>query len=54
MRAYREDGFPVTIIRPSHTNDRTRIALTGGWTDMARLRAGNRSWFTATGPPYGL
>jgi nucleoside-diphosphate-sugar epimerase len=40
VRAYREEGFPVTIIRPSHTYDRTRIALTGGWTDIARLRAG--------------
>jgi len=40
VRAYREDGFPVTIIRPSHTYDRTRIVLTGGWTDIARLRAG--------------
>ena len=40
VRAYREDGFPVTIIRPSHTYDRTKIALTGGWTDVARMRAG--------------
>lgn len=40
VRAYREDGFPVTIIRPSHTYDRTAIPLTGGWTDIARLRAG--------------
>jgi len=40
VRAYREDGFPVTIIRPSHTYDRTMIALTGGWTDIARMRAG--------------
>ena len=40
VKAYREDGFPVTIIRPSHTYDRTMIALTGGWTDIARLRAG--------------
>jgi len=40
VKAYREDGFPVTIIRPSHTYDRTMIALTGGWTDVARLRAG--------------
>ncbi|HEU5011867.1 MAG TPA: NAD-dependent epimerase/dehydratase family protein, partial [Roseiflexaceae bacterium] len=23
MQAYREDGFPVTIVRPSHTYDRT-------------------------------
>jgi len=40
VRAYREDGFPITIIRPSHTYDRTMVALTGGWTDIARLRAG--------------
>jgi nucleoside-diphosphate-sugar epimerase len=40
VRAYREDGFPATIIRPSHTYDRTMIALTGGWTDIARMRAG--------------
>ena len=39
MKAYRDDGFPVTIIRPSSTYDRTRILLTGGWTDIARMRA---------------
>ena len=39
VKAYREDDFPVTIIRPSHTYDRTSIALTGGWTDIARMRA---------------
>jgi len=38
--AYRHDGFPATIIRPSHTYDQTMIALTGGWTDIARMRAG--------------
>ena len=40
VTAYRERGFPATIIRPSHTYDRTKIALTGGWTDIARMRAG--------------
>ena len=40
VKAYREEGFPVTIIRPSHTYDQTSIALTGGWTDIARMRAG--------------
>lgn len=40
MAAYREQGFPVTIIRPSHTYDRTQIALLGGWTDIHRMRAG--------------
>ena len=39
VKAYREDGFPVTIIRPSHTYDRTSIALMGGWTDIDRMRA---------------
>jgi nucleoside-diphosphate-sugar epimerase len=39
VRAYRQDGFPATIIRPSHTYDQTMIALTGGWTDIARMRA---------------
>lgn len=37
---YRERGFPITIVRPSHTYDHTKIALTGGWTDIARMRAG--------------
>jgi len=40
VRAYRDEGFPATIIRPSHTYDQTKIALTGGWTDIARMRAG--------------
>lgn len=39
MRAYRDDGFPVTVVRPSHTYDRTKIALLGGWTDIHRMRA---------------
>ena len=29
VRAYREDGFPATIVRPSHTYDRTNRALRG-------------------------
>jgi nucleoside-diphosphate-sugar epimerase len=37
---YRERGFPVTIVRPSHTYDHTKIAIMGGWTDIARMRAG--------------
>jgi len=40
MTAYRDEGFPVTIIRPSHTYDRTQIALLGGWTDIHRMRTG--------------
>jgi nucleoside-diphosphate-sugar epimerase len=37
---YRERGFPVTIVRPSHTYDRTKTILSGGWTSLARMRAG--------------
>ncbi len=40
VRAVREQGFPATIVRPSHTYDRTLIPTTGGWTDVARMRAG--------------
>lgn len=38
--AYRDRGFPVTIVRPSHTYDRGLLPNTGHWTDIARLRAG--------------
>jgi nucleoside-diphosphate-sugar epimerase len=40
FRAYREEDFPVTVVRPSHTYDRTKIAMVGGWTDIHRMRAG--------------
>jgi nucleoside-diphosphate-sugar epimerase len=53
VKAYREDGFPATIIRPSHTYDRTMIALTGGWTDIARMRAESQWWCTVMAPPCG-
>jgi nucleoside-diphosphate-sugar epimerase len=40
VRAYRESGFPMTIVRPSHTYDPTLIPLDGGWTALARIRDG--------------
>ncbi|MFS0700313.1 NAD-dependent epimerase/dehydratase family protein [Cellulomonas sp. 179-A 4D5 NHS] len=40
VRAYREDGFPATIVRPSHTYDRTLVPLDGGWTALERMRQG--------------
>ena len=40
FEAYRSTDFPVTVVRPSHTYDRTKIALVGGWTDIHRMRAG--------------
>src|SRR3954471_21219075 len=35
-----EDNFPATIVRPSHTYDRTLVPLDGGWTSIARMRQG--------------
>jgi nucleoside-diphosphate-sugar epimerase len=40
VRVYRDKGFPATIVRPSHTYDRTLVPFDGGWTVPARLRAG--------------
>ncbi len=40
MRAYREDGFPFTIVRPSHTYDKIAIPMQGGWTAIERMRRG--------------
>ena len=39
-RAYRDDGFPVTIVRPSHTYDRTQVPYDTGWTMIDRMRRG--------------
>ena len=38
--ARRDHGFPVTIVRPSHTYDERLLPTMGGWTDIARMRAG--------------
>lgn len=38
MQAYRETKFPVTIVRPSHTYDRTKVPLLGHYTDIDRMR----------------
>lgn len=40
VAAHRERGLPVTIIRPSHTYDERMLPTLGGWTDIARMRAG--------------
>ena len=40
LRAYRDTGFPVTIVRPSHTYDRASVPLHGGWTLIDRMRRG--------------
>ncbi|MDR1799026.1 MAG: NAD-dependent epimerase/dehydratase family protein [Bifidobacteriaceae bacterium] len=36
----RTEGFPATIVRPAHTYDAGLLPCLGGWTDIARLRAG--------------
>ena len=35
-----QEGFPFTIVRPSHTYDRTLLPFDGGYTTVARMRAG--------------
>jgi nucleoside-diphosphate-sugar epimerase len=39
-RAYRDHGFPITIVRPSHTYDPSLVPLEGGWTQVERMRRG--------------
>lgn len=36
--AYREENFPATIVRPSHTYDYTLLPFTGGYTVLNRMR----------------
>jgi nucleoside-diphosphate-sugar epimerase len=40
VAAYREQGFPATIVRPSHTYDPTLVPFGGGWTVLGRMKAG--------------
>ena len=40
VRAFREEGFPMTIVRPSHTYDRTLLPCHGGYTVIDRMRRG--------------
>ncbi len=45
MERYREDGFPVTIVRPSHTYDERSVPLgvhgkNGSWQVVKRIREG--------------
>ncbi|WP_460055634.1 SDR family oxidoreductase [Spirochaeta dissipatitropha] len=37
---YINSGFPMTIVRPSHTYDKTLIPLHGGYTNIQRMKAG--------------
>ena len=41
-RAYREADFPMTIVRPSHTYDKTLLPMDGGYTVVDRMRQGKK------------
>jgi nucleoside-diphosphate-sugar epimerase len=38
--AHREEGYPITIVRPSHTYDQRTPPVYGGWTQIDRMRRG--------------
>jgi nucleoside-diphosphate-sugar epimerase len=40
MKAYLDDDFPVTIVRPSHTYDDANPPLAGSWTVFDRIEQG--------------
>jgi len=40
VAAYRDEGLPMTIVRPSHTYDKTLLPFDGGWTVVDRMRRG--------------
>lgn len=42
VRAYRATQFPCTIVRPSHTYDRTMLPLHGRYTVIDRMRKGKK------------
>lgn len=42
LQAYRDIGFPATIVRPSHTYDQRSVPLHGGYTMLERMRQGKK------------
>ncbi|WP_203137356.1 SDR family oxidoreductase [Microbacterium sp. JZ31] len=56
VAAYRDSGFPMTIVRPSHTYGPSLIPLEGAWTTLQRMIEGRpivvhgdgTSWWTLT------
>ena len=37
---FAKNGFPFTIVRPSHTYDKTKVPLIGGYTALHRIKQG--------------
>jgi nucleoside-diphosphate-sugar epimerase len=42
VQAYREEGFPMTVVRPSHTYSAATLPLTGRYTAVDRMRRGKK------------
>ena len=42
LNAYRNEQFPITIVRPSHTYDRRTLPLKGRYTAIDRMRKGKK------------
>lgn len=42
VQAYRDEKFPMTIVRPSHTYDPSKIPLFGGYTTLRRMKQGRK------------
>jgi nucleoside-diphosphate-sugar epimerase len=42
VHAYRDSKFPMTIVRPSHTYDKTLLPFDGGYTVVNRMRQGKK------------
>jgi nucleoside-diphosphate-sugar epimerase len=42
VQAYRDEKFPATIVRPSHTYDKTLLPFDGGYTVVDRMRKGKK------------
>jgi nucleoside-diphosphate-sugar epimerase len=40
FEAFRRDGFPATVVRPSHTYDVEKLPVRGGWTVVDHMRRG--------------
>ncbi len=40
VRTYRQEKFPITIVRPSHTYDKTLLPFSAGYTEVDRMRWG--------------
>ncbi|MDD5369869.1 MAG: SDR family oxidoreductase [Anaerolineaceae bacterium] len=40
MQTYRSEGYPITIVRPSHTYDPAHVPVEGSYTTIDRMRRG--------------